>query len=475
MSCFKSILGIGTIRPMRKVILIIVVLAVAAVGAWFQAGQLPGPAIDVISPAAIGQTGQLEVTIESPGARLKRLDIVLEQGESRIPLFNLPGAEPARLMAEGENTLRLTRPLGKQSLPDLKAGSARITITAVREVLFGLREAQASAARDIDVRLVPPRVNAVSQFHYINHAGSELVVYRVTPPEAESGVRVGERDYRGYPAAGAGIKTEDPSLRVAFFALLWDQDVKTPVRLFARDELGNEGTASFDYRVFPKNLRHSTINLNEEFLTKVVTEILPQSPELQVDDPANLLASYISINNELRRRNNAQIAALADQTAPELLWRGPFKQLINTAVEAGFADQRTYFHDGQEVDHQVHLGYDLASTVNAPVHAANRGRVVFAGWLGIYGQSVVVDHGMGLQSLYSHLSSFDVQPGDMVEMDQILGRTGMTGLAAGDHLHFTTLLGGNPVTPVDWWSAQWVQDRVLRKLHAAGATDLGKL
>jgi murein DD-endopeptidase MepM/ murein hydrolase activator NlpD len=324
-------------------------------------------------------------------------------------------------------------------------------------------------SRDIEVRLTPPRVNAVSQFHYINHAGSELVVYRVTPPVAESGVRVGTHEYRGFPAAGAGIKTDDPSLHVAFFALLWDQEVNTPIKLYARDELGNEGTAQFDHRVFPKSFRRGTIHLNEDFLTKVVTEILPQSTELHVDDPTNLLASYLTINNELRRLNNEQIASLATQTAPEILWRGPFKQLSNTAVESGFADRRTYYYGEQEVDHQVHLGYDLASTVNAPVHAANRGRVVFAGWLGIYGQSVVLDHGMGLQSLYAHLSSIEVQAGDMVEMNQQLGRTGMTGLAGGDHLHFTTLLGGNPVTPVDWWSAQWVQDRIQRKLRDAGA------
>ena len=457
---------------MRTFLVIIVVLAVAAGIVWFKAGQSPGPAIEIVHPAAVGQTGQLEITIDTPGARLTRLDIVLEQGESSVPLFNLPGAEPARLAVEGENRLRLTRPLGKQALPDLKAGSARITITAMRPVLFGLREARTTSSRDIDVRLTPPRINALSQFHYINHAGSELVVYRVVPPEAGSGVRVGDHEYPGFPAAGAGIKTDDPSLRIAFFALLWDQDVKTPIRLFARDELGNEGVAGFDYRVFPKTFRRGTINLNDDFMTKVVTEILPQSTELQVEDPTNLLASYISINNELRRRNNEQIAALANQTAPEILWRGAFKQLVNTAVESGFADQRTYYYDGQEVDHQVHLGFDLASTVNAPVHTANRGRVIFAGWLGIYGQSVVVDHGMGLQSLYSHLSAIAVQAGDMVEMNQLLGRTGMTGLAAGDHLHFTTLLGGNPVTPVDWWSEQWVQDRVLRKLREAGATDL---
>jgi len=200
-----------------------------------------------------------------------------------------------------------------------------------------------------------------------------------------------------------------------------------------------------------------------------VPPILANSPELDVPDPTDLLASYLSINRDLRRINDATIAALADDTAPEILWRGEFKQLINTAVEASFADQRTYVYDGRDVDHQVHLGFDLASTAAAPVHAANRGRVVHAGWLGIYGNCVVIDHGMGLQSLYAHLSSISVTTGQMVDRDAELGRSGSTGLAGGDHLHFTMLLGGNAITPVDWWSGQWVRDRILRKLVDAGA------
>jgi murein DD-endopeptidase MepM/ murein hydrolase activator NlpD len=200
---------------------------------------------------------------------------------------------------------------------------------------------------------------------------------------------------------------------------------------------------------------------------------LQNSTELKVDDPSNLLASYLAINRELRRMNNETIANLALSTSPEILWRGPFKQLINTAVEAGFADQRTYVYNGADVDRQVHLGFDLASTSAAPVLAANRGRVVHAGWLGIYGNCVILDHGMGLQSLYAHLSSLAVNAGDLVDSEATLGRSGATGLAGGDHLHFTMLLGGNAITPVDWWSAQWVQDRVLRKFSDAGLTPPG--
>jgi murein DD-endopeptidase MepM/ murein hydrolase activator NlpD len=295
-----------------------------------------------------------------------------------------------------------------------------------------------------------------------------MVVYRVNPPDVDSGVRVGDREYRGFPAGGA-----DAALRVAFFALLWDQDLNTPMTIYARDTVGNEGSGSFDVRVFPKKFRASTINVDDRFLARVVPPILQNSPELGVGDPGDLLASYLAINRELRRMNNETISQLALGTSPEILWRGPFKQLINSAVEAGFADQRTYVYNGADVDRQVHLGFDLASTANAPVLAANRGRVVHAGWLGIYGNCVILDHGMGLQSLYAHLSSIGVNEGQLVESEAELGRSGATGLAGGDHLHFTMLLGGNAITPIDWWSRQWVQDRVLRKFAEAGLTPPG--
>ena len=296
-----------------------------------------------------------------------------------------------------------------------------------------------------------------------------MVVYRVNPPDVDSGVRVGDREYRGFPAGGS-----DPALRVAFFALLWDQQLNTPISVFARDTVGNEGSGSFDFRVFPKQFRKSTISLDDRLLARIVPPILQNSPELKVDDPSNFLASYLAINGELRRMNNETITNLSLESAPEILWRGPFKQLINTAVEAGFADQRTYVYNGNDVDHQVHLGFDLASTAAASVRAANRGRVLHAGWLGIYGNCVILDHGMGLMSLYAHLSSIAVSAGQLVESEAELGRSGATGLAGGDHLHFTMLLAGNAITPIDWWSAQWVQDRVLRKFTDAGLAPPGQ-
>jgi murein DD-endopeptidase MepM/ murein hydrolase activator NlpD len=76
---------------------------------------------------------------------------------------------------------------------------------------------------------------------------------------------------------------------------------------------------------------------------------------------------------------------------------------------------------------------------------------------------------MGVQSLYAHLSAIEVEPGALVDKDQPIGRSGMTGLAGGDHLHFTMLVSGQMVNPIEWWDAHWMEDRILRKLKAAGA------
>lgn len=454
---------------MRIFLVLLLLLALGAGGAWYFAGRTSPPTIQVVQPAkAVGQTGELLVEIGAPRDRLQTLNVWLEQDGRRTALYSLSNPPTGVQVEQTEDRVRIKRPLGKRDFPELQAGNARILVEVARPVLFDLRSINASATHDFEVRLVPPQLSAQSTHHYINHGGSEMVVYRVSQG-ATSGVRVGDLEYPGFPAAGAGIAGGSPELHVAFFALLWNQDPSTPISLFARDDFGNQSSATFDYRVFPKKFRQSRIEIDDRFLARVVPAILGNTPDFQVQDPADLLGSFLRINRDLRQQNNATIAALASKTSPNILWQGPFKQLVNSAVEAGFADQRTYIHRGKEIDRQVHLGFDLASLSNAPVLVANRGRVVFAGWLGIYGNCVIVDHGMGLQSLYAHLSSIGVSVGSEVASGQELGRSGATGMAGGDHLHFTMLLNGQAVTPIDWWSQQWVQDRILRKISEAGA------
>lgn len=446
----------------------IVALLVVAGAVYFLAGRGAPPQLTIVRPdRLVGQSGSIDVTAQAPNARFTSLTIAVEQNNRTIPLFSLDRDQSATVTQTERDRVRISRPLGKQSVPDLQQGTARLIVTATRPSFLNLRTLSSTATKDFQVRLEPPRISVVSTHHYVNHGGSEMVVYRATPADVTSGVRVGDIEYPGYPAAGAGVA--DPAVKMAFFALLHDQELTTPIAAFARDEAGNEATVRFVDDVFAKSMRRSKVEIDDKFMNRVVPEILEHSPELKIGSASGdqLLPAFLKVNGELRRINADQIAAFSRQSASAKLWDSPFVQLGNSKVEASFADHRTYFHNGKEIDQQVHLGFDLAVTARVPIVAANAGTVFHAGWLGIYGNSVVIDHGMGVQSLYGHLSSLDVTVGDRLMRGQPLGRSGMTGMAGGDHLHFTMLVGGRMVNPVEWWDPHWIQDRVERKLKDA--------
>jgi murein DD-endopeptidase MepM/ murein hydrolase activator NlpD len=450
----------------RFVVFLLVLAALVTAGAWYWAGRSAGPTITIRQPGTfVGQTSSLEMMVEAPEGKFTAIDATLEQGGKTFPVFTLNQPD-GNIKQETAEKLYVMRPVGKRALPDLQSGPARIVVHASRPVLFGLRNVSSTTTHDVTVRLEPPQVTVLSNFHFINHGGSEFVVYRAAPPDVESGVRVGNVEYPGFPATAVGINS-DPAARVAFFALLFDQDLNTQFQVYARDPAGNEAVAALDHMVFPKQYSKSRIEIDDRFIGRVVPAIAGNSPQEKIPTD-DLLAGFLKINGDLRQKNNQFLVELAKKSAPEMLFKGPFQQLGNSQVEARFADTRTYIYKGKEVDRQVHLGFDLAVTANVPVVAAERGTVVHASDLGIYGNCVVIDHGLGVQSLYGHLSSFGVKVGDKVEKGMEIGRSGMTGLAGGDHLHFTMLVGGQQVTPVDWWSAKWFEDRVHRKIVAAG-------
>jgi murein DD-endopeptidase MepM/ murein hydrolase activator NlpD len=452
---------------MRILIALLLILALAAGGAWVYAGRGGAPIIAIEKPDKVmGQRGVLDLTVTAPGGRLSALDVALEQGAQSVTLFTMGQAGGAELKQDAADRVRLTRPIGRTDVPQLKTGTATIRVRAERTGPFGWRRMDGEASREVQVRLEPPRVSVASMHHFVNHGGAEMVVYRATPADATSGVRVGDITYPGFPLSGEGVRA-DSSLHVAFFALLYDQDLNTPIHVFAEDAAGNQSTAVLDAKVFPKAFRRSRIEVSPQFLQRVVPAILQNSPEFKVENADDLLASFLAINRDMRRQNAETIAGFAQKTAPDMLWSGAFQQLGNSQVEALFADHRTYFYEGKEIDQQVHLGFDLAVTAAVPVLAAGSGRVVHAGYLGIYGNCVIIDHGLGVQSLYAHLSSMDVGAGDTVQKGQAIGRSGMTGLAGGDHLHFTMLVNGHPVNSVEWWDGHWMEDRVLRKIREA--------
>ena len=460
---------IAVMRFLIRALLFLLVIGGLAYGvAYLYAGTLPGPVVDLRSPDKyVGQNTQLEFSVETPEGEFSSIEATLEQDAEVTSVFSTdPSEQPAgEMKQESANRIFVIRPIGKQALPNLKAGPARVTVTASAPVLYGIRTATTALTRDLEVRLEPPRVGVLSLHHFVNHGGPEFVVFRATPADVTAGVRVGEVEYPAFPGSSVGIS--DPAARVAFFVLGYDQDRDAPISVVARDVADNQITSRVEHRVFPKPFAKSRIEINDGFLQRVVPAIAQNTPGANIDT-SDLLKGFLTINRDLRRQNNQTISDLAAKTRPEMMWREAFSQLGNTSIQSRFADYRTYFNDGNEIDHQVHLGFDLASVQQAAVTASNRGEVIFADYLGIYGNCVILDHGLGVQSLYAHLSTIDVAIGETVEKGQTLGRTGATGLAGGDHLHFTLLVGGVAASPIEMWDPHWMEDRVFRKIREAG-------
>src|SRR6185436_4738270 len=264
-------------RLLRALIFLLVVAAVAAGVVYWYAGRGEGPGLTIEKPdRLVGRSGDLVLVAAAPGARFASLSIALEQNGKTIPLFSLDAPESAKVEQVDADRIRITRPIGKPQLPELQAGAARIVVSATRRSFLDLRILSSSASKDFQVRLEPPRLSLISTHHYLNHGGSEMVVYRVNPPDVWSGVRVGSAEFQGFPAAGAGVAGADDSLRVAFFALGYDEDLSTQVAVLARDEAGNEASIGFVDRVFPKPFRKSRIQLDDRFLQRVVPDILTQ-------------------------------------------------------------------------------------------------------------------------------------------------------------------------------------------------------
>ncbi len=422
-----------------------------------------GPAPDIlIRPAApaIGKRTPVTVEVSEPNRGVSCVKVELVQGDHIESLAEKSYEYPWLFGFRGSKTAHdtLSLQVGREKNPALKAGQASIRVTAGRIGTWLRHPGPVTQEVSLPVRLTPPLLQVISTQTYVSQGGSEVVVYRVGDTAVRDGVRAGKWWFPGYPLPGGG-KNE----HFAFFAIPYDMTAPD-ARLVASDAASNEAEVSFIDKFTPKNFKEDSVELTDAFIGKVVPEIMSQTPDLR--DRGNPLDNYLAINNVLREQDAQALLALVAQSQKEILWSKPFQSVRNGKVMAGFADYRTYKYQGRIVDHQTHLGYDLAITRHYPVPATNDGIVVQAKFFGIYGNCVIIDHGCGVMSLYGHLSSMAVTPGQKVAQGDIIGQTGETGLAGGDHLHFAIIMDGLPVNPLEWWDGHWLRDRIARKLGA---------
>ena len=434
---------------MRKVI--IIVAAAVLVSMLVVVLRFPPPAVHLMSPVtALGPATPITVHVRSRHG-VRRVAAFVEQKGAHYQVWQ--ESQPSAL-----TDTMWSFAAGAKTTPQLQDGKAKFIVEASSNDLLRRTGRWQS---EITVVTRPPSLSADSDQHYLYLGMADLATFTVSGTWTQAGVRVGDQEFRGWhmPSGQPGM--------FSLYAFAWNMPPGTVPVVFASNGTGSDVTSplviQFPKREQPKYVTHD-LQVSDAFLQKVVSELDPSG----AGDP---IERFVRVNSEMRRSNNQTLSDLRLKTADKFLWSHPFIRQAHSQAEASFAEVRNYIYQGKKIDQQVHLGYDLAVTQNIGVEASNDGKVVYAAPLGIYGNCIVLDHGYGLQSIYGHLSRIDVHDGDMVKQGQVMGLSGQTGMAGGDHIHFAMQLDGVQIDPKEWWDPHWIKDHIAKRVELAGFSE----
>lgn len=436
-------------RKMISYLVVFCFFGAIAYGAYIFLDDLDGPQI-VMTPdtGRVSPTQDIQLTLTDAQSKIRSVTVYVRKNSQSLVVFE-------RVFSTAASTQTASFNLKNAGLRD---GSFVLEVMARDTALAGFGKGN-SSTRIWDMRIdtQPPRMKVRTLAPALRRGSITAIAYSVSEDVSLTGIVLGERFFPAHK--------QPNGLYFCFFA--WPLDVpkdKFTPEVMARDLAGNEAKSRVLVNAADRVYRKDTLTISDNFLNTKMPNF-----EALIPDATSQLDRYVRVNNEVRIANEQRLIEIGRDTSPTILWSGAFQRLPSSAVKANFGDNRTYQHNGVKIDEQTHMGLDLASVAQAPVPAANDGRVVLAEDLGIFGNLVVIDHGLGLQTLYSHMSEIHVRVGDSIKKGATLGRTGVTGLAGGDHLHFGVLLGGIQVQPIDWLDPKWIKNTITDRLASASA------
>lgn len=425
--------------------LAVLVLGALAAGGYVFFRDMDGPAIQVqpdtgrVSPATV-----LEIRMKDP-AGIRSLVVGIRKNNVLNVIFN-------RHFDDYLPERTVSVPLKDAQL---REGAFDLEIRATDGSYAGFGQGN-TRTELLPMRLdtQPPRISVRTLPPNVRRGGAAVIRYAIDEEVRSSGVLIA-----GYFVPGYLQKDGSYLCFFPFPYTMTAREYKNAVEITATDLAGNTTRSRLSVMAFERTFKSDNLDLKDNFLLAVENKLRHLAP--QAADP---LECYLYINNQVRAANVQALRDISRDTAAAMLWRGAFTRLPRSAPRAGFADHRFFHYQGRQVGESFHLGFDLASVRNADVPAANSGRVIFTAELGIYGNLVIIDHGLGLMSLYSHLSEIQTRAGAVVAKGQVIARTGSTGLAFGDHLHFGILVGGVEVTPLEWIDPKWIRDNIVDRI-----------
>ncbi len=395
---------------------------------------------------------------------LKSYELILSDGTNSLIVGQGLFGEKTK-----EQILSVKYPTSK--VLDLKATKLKLQVTVYDSSFWNMMQGNKSEkVIDINVDYTRPNVNVIANSYSITQGGSALVVFQADDANLDMiYVEAGKEKFKAQPYKKEGY----------YAALIaWpftEEDFKANV--VAIDAAKNSREVEVPFYLKNHQYRVSWIKASDEFINGKITDLASSDPEYaHIEDKLEKLKA---INETMRLKNEALIHSLSKNVSSDMLesWKlNKFYPLRNGQKVASYGDHRHYYYDDKnnEVSQSYHVGYDLASTKMATIKASNPGKVVYANENGIYGNMPMIDHGLGLYSLYGHCSQLLVNEGDQVKAGDDIAKTGITGLALGDHLHFGIVVQGIEVRPVEWFDQEWIRKNVDDIFKAADKIILGK-
>ena len=436
---------------MRRIPVYLLALILLGAGgglAYFLMKDMDGPTIR-ISPNNGRASANQEFTVflEDAGSEVKNVVISVRKNNISSPVVSHTFEPPTKAAQFNFN-------LKDAALRD---GAFELEIKTTDTSLAGFGKGnRTTVLYDMRYDSIPPRLSVRTTPPYIYRGGAGCIVFTANEELSGAGVRVNQLFFPAFKQPNGEY--------ICFFAFPYNLEIKDySPQIVAEDLAGNIATTRLAHYPLNRTFKTDTINLSDNFLDSKDSEFMTDAPGEMTP-----LERFLIVNRDVRASNSETLLELGKNSGPNMLWSGIFMRLPNASSPAGFAEFRSYKYKDKLVDEQTHEGSDLASLRQSPIPAANDGKVIFAGHLGFYGEMVLIDHGMNVQTLYSHMSNIQVNVGDTVTKGQTIGQTGATGMAGGDHLHFAVLVAGFPVNPIEWFDSQWIKDKVTDRLRPSG-------
>lgn len=340
-----------------------------------------------------------------------------------------------------------------------------------------------------------PKVEVLTSQHNAHQGGSQLIIYKAFDEDLYmSGVKVGGNTFYGFPAKKLDKDFEDPSIYMSIYAIDLNQDPNNlPIKVFAEDRVGNVTSATFYNKVLKRNTREVPLRLTEETLRSLVADLASQNyttletyyksfgKKLELTSKRGTtqrsLEEFKLVNEDLRKyddielsaflkKNNENQAISFNGAALERQWNGTFGRPSGT-TQRMFGDLINFSFQDQSLGKSLQLGDEIRKPPNSEVEAANDGIVVFSDTLGFYGKTVIIDHGLGLVSIYARMGSVSAHEGDRIQKGESIGTGGESGFALFPQVYYEMRMQGISVDPREWWDPTWLDSQIQGKINEA--------